>query len=276
MNAAFEHLPLELRFEIASQISAFDDFTNFRHMDRPNFSLLPFYGVANTFLPTDNEKAFVNWISSQLSDYYSDNHLVSSVIERYDPEFEGLAMPLRYERKGDTEDGFAEYCRFLEKAKQVAVRRTPASTVKPRGISITHSSYDMACLKLERLRTFLWHPDGFIFNDTTRQQLDDWCMAVEETFRLASRFHHLPANEFSFHKAVAEVLVHHIRDLYDRFFEPEANWEDEHVAFEGGQDLVFWIQELFTFVMRVRAWDDLANGIEGKPTPYFICWRFHN
>lgn len=277
MATPFAHLPLEMRLVIGTQFSNYSDYSNFRLMDSANLALLPFYGVRDGFRTTDNEFMFVTWVCRQMTPGYSDNGFLSSVMERYDADLRPLAVPLRYD--GKTEDGFAEYRCFFERIRDVAFRRSPASTVRPLGVSIRQQTYDRACLQLDHMQRFLWHPDGFVLDETERQDLEEWSQAIKESFELASRFNHVPGDVFNFHRTVAGVLINSITELYEYFFGEDTNWDDEEVALDAAGDLVFWVQELFTFVMRTRAWDDIANGVEGKLTstqywPGFYIGRF--
>lgn len=230
-NSLFTTLPFELRLEISSHLSSYNDYSNLRKVDSTNLTILPFYGVRGRFIPTHNELMFVTWFCKQMSVDYAENHLLMAVVLRYHGGFQPLDYPLRYD--GMNPEGFATFRMFFEEIRDLAVHPPAPVRAANGGIGMAQFTYDRSVDLLERLRQFRWHPEGNILPEEGRLKLEEWSLAIKARYDIAAKSGNSPG-AFNFEETVAEALYRSVIYMHRRYFDGAIDWMDEEtIGLEG-------------------------------------------
>lgn len=252
---SFSALPRELRILIAAEIHDYKTYTHFRAIDRTNRALLPFYGIANVFKPTENEYLFVRWYCQQRNEDHPEGHLHTYFCALIDENFAALSFPLRYDLR--SEDGFGEFHQFFLRIRDMA--RTPAGPHRWSRLAILER-YALPLFQLDLLEEFRWNPHGVGLTEAQRLKIRTMMLSLRHRFFCAGRFMTLD-HGFNFQMAVAETLEEYIDIMFRRLFNTDVS--DPAVAAAEVEDWLEEIQGYWVFVMRVACWEDLANGIYG-------------
>lgn len=268
-------LPLEIRRLIGDQIDCFITYTQFRAMDKTNFTLLPYYGIADFFKPTKHEYALVKRVCEKMEEYFGpytedgyicgdepprlEPQLVHALCERLERNFayNCLDLPLKYNPRTGSAEEFREFHFFF-----VRLRDAARTTTRPLPIGDDTTSAHPAVEKLDSLAAFTWNPHPVILTDEVRHRFNKHVLVVRDRFHRAARFEE--SATFNFAAAVADVLGEYISLIYGDFYDP--SWVNVNNADDAAglvRHFVDWIHQVAVWVMRVRSWEDVSNGIDG-------------
>lgn len=272
ISPPFARLPLELRFEIASQIVNWEDFNAFRHIDKTNHSSLPTFGIRGEFQLNRNEYLFVQWLAEQMFEFTITGDLVREIIQGCNPTLPALQLPLRH--LGHNLEAFTETRAFFLKARDIA-NKTTGFRVDSRFLDDTGYQWLMQPHReLQHVVRLNWNLFGNTLDEEARSRLNHWVLAISSRFY---EFELTPGGALGVHarqtslfeRVVIEALGRYINDLFyylttSTFFTPEA--ADQAVAAMEEE-----LKEVFELVMRLYAWEQLANGSEGTASPLLLA-----
>lgn len=279
MSRPFASLPHELRLEIASQIYNWEDYNSFRHIDKTNHSLLPTFGIRDRFKLTQNEYLFVQWLAEQMHGFTITGDLVREIIQTCDPTLPALQIPLRHNRHNL--EAFPETLGFFLRAKEIASKTTGGTTDARFSTAAGFQWIMQPHRQLQHIQRLQWNPFGNTLDEDSdaMEKLDHWVLAI------SSRFYDfevtpggavgIRARQTSlFERVVMDALEGYINDLFLHLMTSDISTP------EASNDAVATMEEelkeVFEFVMRLYAWEQLASGTNGMNSPSLTMFAFTN